>query len=124
VGQKRRSERPAIISGLHPEADMAQCLRHVSKVPTTEETLQDVIGLQHQSAPTRLSHVGTGFGVMVAAGSGVRVTSEVDALFAAMSGSRRRDRHIVHLGAPTASGREDATGVKSGFWSLPTRMPE
>ena len=34
---------------------------------------------------SRLSRAGTGFGVMVAAGSGVRVTSEVDALFAAMS---------------------------------------
>jgi hypothetical protein len=41
--------------------------------------------LQHQSASTRLSRAGTGFGAMLAAGSGVRVTSEVAALFAAMS---------------------------------------
>ena len=62
---------------------------------------------------------------MVAAGSGVRVTSEVDALFAAMSARagatfisfNRTRTYGVRLG-------EDATGVKSGFWSLPTRMPE
>ena len=41
--------------------------------------------LQHQSAFTRLSCAGTGFGAMVAAGSGVRVTPEVAAFFAAMS---------------------------------------
>jgi len=39
-------------------------------------------------------------------------------------GSRQRDRHIVQLGAPYGvRPGEDATGVKSGFWSLPTRMP-
>jgi hypothetical protein len=43
------------------------------------------VSLQHQSASTRLSRAGTGFGAMVAAGSGVRVTSEVAALLAAMS---------------------------------------
>jgi hypothetical protein len=48
----------------------------------------------------------TGFGVMVAAGSGVRVTSEVDALFAAMS-ARAGATFISFTGrAPPASGPE------------------
>jgi hypothetical protein len=52
-------------------------------------------------------------------------TSEVDASFAAHVGSRRRDLHTSNW-ARTYGVRpgEDATGVKSGFWSLPTRMPE
>jgi hypothetical protein len=41
--------------------------------------------LQHQSASTRLSRAGPGFDAMVAAGSGVRVTSEIAPLFDAMS---------------------------------------
>jgi hypothetical protein len=53
-----------------------------------------------------LSRTGTGFGVMVAAGSGVRVTSEVDALFAAMS-ARADATFISFTGrAPPAAGPE------------------
>jgi hypothetical protein len=72
-----------------------------------------------------LSRAGTGFGVMVAAGSGVRFTSEVDALLAAMSA--RAGATFISFNLARTSGvrpGEDATGVKSGFWSLPTRMPE
>ena len=81
--------------------------------------------MQHQSAFTRLSRAGTGFGAMVAAGSGVRVTSEVAALFAAMS-ARAGATFISFNRARTSGVRpgKDATGVKSGAWSLPTRMPE
>jgi hypothetical protein len=81
--------------------------------------------MQHQSASTRLSRAGIGFGVMVAAGSGVRVTSEVHALFAAMSA--RAGATFISFNQTRTYGirpGEDATGVKSGFWSLPTRMPE
>ena len=54
----------------------------------------------------RLSRAGTGFGVMVAAGSGVRFTSEVDALLAAMS-ARAGATFISFTGrAPPASGPE------------------
>src|ERR1700722_16103358 len=81
--------------------------------------------LQHQSASTRLSRAGTGFGAMVAAGRGVRVTLEVAALFAATS-ARTGATFIAFNRARTSGVRpgKDATGVKSGVWSLPTRRPE
>ena len=77
--------------------------------------------MQHQSVSTRLSRAGTGFGAMVVAGRGVRVAS----LFAAMS-ARIGATFIAFNRARTSGvgpGR-DATGVKSGVWSLPTRRPE
>jgi hypothetical protein len=72
--------------------------------------------LQHQSASVRLSRAGTGFGATVGAGSGVWITSEVAALFAAMSALagatflsfRRARTYGVRPG-------KDATGVKSDF---------
>ena len=72
-----------------------------------------------------MSGAGTGFGVMVSAGSGMQVSSEVDALFAAMS-ARAGATFISFNRARTYGVRpgEDTIGVKSGFWSLPTRMPE
>ena len=62
---------------------------------------------------------------MVAAGRGVRVTSEVAALFAATS-ARTGATFIAFNRARTSGVRpgKDATGVKSGVWSLPTRRPE
>jgi hypothetical protein len=61
---------------------------------------------------------------MVAAGSGVRITSELAALFAAMS-ARAGTTFISFNRARNSRVRpgKDATGVKSGTWSLPTRMP-
>ena len=68
---------------------------------------------------------GTGFGAMVAAGGGVRVTSEVAGLFAAMP-ARAGATFISFNRARTSAVKpgKDATGVKSGAWSLPTRIPE
>jgi hypothetical protein len=59
------------------------------------------------------------------AGSGCRIAWEVDTLFAAMS-PRAGAPFTSSIRARTYGVRpgEDATGVKSGFWSLPTRMPE
>src|SRR5260370_24427666 len=62
---------------------------------------------------------------MGGAGRGVRVTWEVAPLFAAMS-ARTGATFIVFNRARTSGVRlgKDATGVKSGVWSLPTRRPE
>jgi hypothetical protein len=59
---------------------------------------------------------------MVAAGGGVRVTSVVAASFAAMS-ARAGATFISFNRARTCGVRpgKDATGVKPGVWSLPTR---
>src|ERR1700739_1132063 len=81
--------------------------------------------LQHQSAPKRLSPAGTGFGATAAAGGGGRGASEVAALLTAMS-VRAGATLISFNRARTCGVRpgKDATGIKSGAWSLPTRMPE
>jgi hypothetical protein len=74
--------------------------------------------LQHQSAITRLSR--GGFSAMTAVG-GVRVIPVV----AAMS-ARAGATFISFNRARTCGVRrgKDATGVKLGVWSVPTRVPE